>query len=162
MPPKLKPRAPDDPGYRVVPSKSEVERHKSKAEWLALQREEILEPDLPIIDSHHHLWLRPGFRYLLDEYLADVQTGHNIRASVFIDCGAFYRKAGPDLLAPVGEVKFANGIAAPAASGTYGKTLVCAGIVGTANISVGTEVAQVLDTQIAIAGGRFRGIRDLS
>ena len=122
-------------------------------------REEILEPDLPIIDPHHHLWLRPGNRYLLDEFLAEANSGHNIRASVFVDCGSFYRKNGPALMAPVGEVEFANGIAAMAASATYGGTQVCAGIVSSADISVGSEVAQVLDAQIAAGGGRYRGIR---
>ncbi len=123
------------------------------------QREEILEPDLPIIDPHHHLWVRPGNRYLLDDFLADAQSGHNIKASVFVECGSFYRKNAPALMAPVGEVEFANGVAAMAASGTYGNTLVCAGIVGTADLRVGADVAQVLDAQIAAGGGRFRGIR---
>ena len=140
-------------------SKTALEQHKRQAQWRSLQREEILEPDLPIIDPHHHLWERPGNRYLLDEYLADVHTGHNIRASVFVDCGAFYRKSGPVVMAPVGEVEFANGVAAMAASGAYGGTLVCAGIVSSADISTGAEVAQVLDAQIAAGGGRFRGIR---
>ena len=95
-----------------------MEQHDSRAEWRSLQREEILEPDLPIIDPHHHLWERPGNRYLIDDYLADVKTGHNIRASVFVECGAFYRKTGPALMAPVGEIEFANSIAATAAGGT--------------------------------------------
>jgi predicted TIM-barrel fold metal-dependent hydrolase len=134
-------------------------QHDSRAKWRSLHREEILEPDLPIIDPHHHLWERSGNRYLIDDFLADVQTGHNIRASVFVECGAFYRKTGPVLMAPVGQIEFANGVAAMAASGTYGNTLVCAGIVGTADIRVGAEVARVLDAQIAAGGGRFRGIR---
>ena len=130
-----------------------------RAQWLSLHSEEVLEPDLPIIDAHHHLWTRPGNRYLIDDYLAEARTGHNIEASVFVECGAFYRKSGPELMAPVGQVEFANGVAAMAASGAYGSTLVCAGIVGTADLRVGAEVAQVLDAQIAAAGDRFRGIR---
>jgi predicted TIM-barrel fold metal-dependent hydrolase len=133
--------------------------HDSKAKWRSRHREEILEPDLPIIDPHHHLWDRAGDRYLLDEVVADMRTGHNIAASVFVECGAFYRKTGPTLMAPVGQVEFANGIAAMAASGTYGASLVCAGIVGTADLRAGAEAAQVLDAQIAAGGGRFRGIR---
>jgi predicted TIM-barrel fold metal-dependent hydrolase len=62
-------------------------------------------------------------------------------------------------MAPVGQVEFANGIAAMAASGTYGDTLVCAGIVGTADLRAGAEAARPLDAQIAAGGGRFRGIR---
>jgi len=159
MPTKLLPRKVVDQNLRTPHANSGMEQDPGREKWRSLHREEILEPDLPIIDPHHHLRERPGNRYLVDEYLADVQTGHDIRASVFVDCGSFYRKAGPDLMAPLGEVEFANGVAAMAASGTYGRTLVCAGIVGTADISVGAEVAQVLDAQIAAAGGRFRGIR---
>ncbi|MBI3369822.1 MAG: hypothetical protein HY021_15630, partial [Burkholderiales bacterium] len=41
-------------------------------DWLARQvPEQILEPALPIVDPHHHLWDRTGNRYLLDELLAD-------------------------------------------------------------------------------------------
>ena len=155
----LLPRKADDQKLRTPLSQTAMEQHQSRAQWRSLHREEILEPDLPIIDPHHHLWERPGHRYLADEYLADVRTGHSIKASVFVDCGSFYRKTGPVPMAPVGEVEFANGVAAMAASGTYGSTLVCAGIVSSADISVGAEVAQVLDAQIAAGGGRFRGIR---
>jgi predicted TIM-barrel fold metal-dependent hydrolase len=122
-------------------------------------REEILQPGLPIVDAHQHLWERAGNRYLLDDYLAEARTGHDIRASVFIECGAFYRKGADELMAPLGQVEFANGIAAMAASGVYGDTLVCAGIVGTADLRIGADVARVLDAQMAAAGDRFRGIR---
>ena len=134
-------------------------QHNDRAKWRSLLREEILEPNLPIIDPHHHLWERPGNRYLLDDVLADMRTGHDIRGSVFVECGSFYRKTGPALMAPVGEVEFANGVAAMAASGNCGGTLVCAGILGTADLRVGAEVAPVLDALIAAGGGRFRGIR---
>ena len=159
MPTKLLPRKAEDKKFHNPPSSAGMEQHKSKAKWRSLLREEILEPDLPIIDPHHHLWERARNRYLLDECLADMRTGHNIRASVFVECGSFYRKTGPVLMAPVGEVEFANGVGAMAASGSYGSTLIGAGIVGTADISVGAEVAEVLDAQIAVGGGRFRGIR---
>jgi L-fuconolactonase len=136
-----------------------ISAHSFRPEWLALHREEVLEPDLAIIDAHHHLWVRPGNRYLVDDFRADAERGHNIRASVFVECGSFYRKAGPELMRPVGEVEFANGVGAMAASGTYGTTLICAGIVGGADLRAGAEVARVLDAQIAAAPERFRGIR---
>jgi L-fuconolactonase len=159
MPTKLLPRKTAAHKSDQTDLAAALEQQKSKAKWRSMQREDVLEPGLPIIDPHHHLWVRPGNRYLLDEVLADMQTGHNIRASVFVECGSYYRKAGPALMAPVGEVEFANGVAAMAASGAHGDTLICAGIVGTADISVGAGVAQVLDAQIAAGGGRFRGIR---
>jgi L-fuconolactonase len=132
-------------------------------EWLALTVEEALEPDLPICDPHHHLWdlqtARATKRYLLDEILADVGTGHNVVSTVFIECGAMFKSAGPEALRPVGETEFVNGIAAMSASGLYGKTRVAAGIIGTASLRLGDAVAAVLDAQIAAGGGRFRGIR---
>lgn len=159
MPSKLPPRTADDHQRHAASTVTGAHSAASRAQWRAQTREDILEPDLPIIDPHHHLWDRPGNRYLLDEFLADARSGHNIKASVFVDCGSFYRKHGPAEYATVGEVEFANGIAAMAASGSYGDTRVCAGIVSSADISVGAEVGRVLDALIAAAGGRFRGIR---
>ena len=133
-------------------------------EWLALTVEETLEPDLPICDPHHHLWEfreeRVAHRYLMDEFQADLQSGHNIVSTVFVECGAMYKTDGPQEYRSVGEVEFANGIAAMSASGLYGNTKVCAGIIGNADLCLGSDVSDVLDTLIVAAGGRFRGIRD--
>ncbi len=132
-------------------------------DWLELTSEEALEPDLPICDPHHHLWEfrddQPEPRYLLDDILADTNSGHNIVSTVFIECGAMYKADGPEALRPVGETEFVNGIAAMSASGRYGSTRVAAGIVGHANLLLGDNVAPVLEAQIASGGGRFRGIR---
>jgi predicted TIM-barrel fold metal-dependent hydrolase len=131
--------------------------------WLAQTIEEPLEPSLPICDPHHHLWDRQSTRvaprYLLDEIVADVEAGHNVVSTVFIECGAMYKTGGPEALRPVGETEFVNGVAAMSASGLYGKTRVAAGIVGTADLRLGDAVAAVLDAQIAAGGDRFRGIR---
>ncbi|MGZ5127011.1 MAG: amidohydrolase family protein [Burkholderiales bacterium] len=128
--------------------------------WHGLREEETLEPGLPIIDPHHHLWIRPGHRYLLDEFLEDASSGHNVRATVFVECGAMYKASGPQALRPVGETEFANGMAAMSASGLYGSTAVCAGIVGFADLTLGEAVQDVLEAHIAAGGGRFRGIRN--
>src|SRR5437660_11625078 len=75
--------------------------------WLAKQaREAILEPDLPIVDPHHHLWDHANHRYLLDELLADTGSGHNITATVYIDCRSMYRADGPAEIRPRGETQF--------------------------------------------------------
>jgi L-fuconolactonase len=135
-------------------------------DWLARRQEAILEPDLPIVDPHHHLVERPETgRYLLPELLADTASGHNIVATVYLEWLSMYRAHGPVEMRPVGEVEFANGVAAMAASGTYGKTRVCAGIVGYADLSLGGAVEPVLAAQIAAgggSGGRFKGIRYIS
>ena len=85
-------------------------------DWLARRTEAILEPDLPIVDPHHHLWERPDWRYLLDELLADTNTGHNIVATVFVQCRSMHRAGGPEEMRPVGETEFVNGVAAMSAA----------------------------------------------
>jgi L-fuconolactonase len=131
--------------------------------WLAQTVEAPLEPELPICDPHHHLWDqltgRTQPRYLIDEIVADVSSGHSIVSTVFIECGAMFKTDGPEALRPVGETEFVNGIAAMSASGLYGKTRIAAGIIGTAQLRLGDAVGDVLDAQIASGGGRFRGIR---
>ena len=128
--------------------------------WLATAPPEpILEPDLPIVDPHHHLWLRGGHRYLLDELLGDLNSGHNVVATVFEECHSMYREGGPPEMRPIGETEFVAGIAAMSASGNYGTTRVAAGIVGAADLTLGDRVEPVLLAQIRAGGGRFRGVR---
>jgi len=149
----------------------------------AITVEPIIEPNLPIVDAHHHLWfmresalmdfeshegiafrdlapvIRSHAHYLLDEYLAHLNTGHNIRASVFCDSHAMYRRNGAEAFKSVGEVEFANGIAAMAASGTFGDIAVCAGIVGGVDLREGDAVEEVLRAHVAAGGERYRGVR---
>lgn len=128
--------------------------------WLAKQSpEDIIEPDLPIVDPHHHLWDRADNRYMLDELLADTGSGHNVLATVFVECLAFYRQDGPDELKSVGETEVANGVAAMAASGAYGKTRACAAISSFANLQAGARAREILQAHIAAGNGRLRGIR---
>ena len=130
-----------------------------KPEWLSQLSEKIIEPELPIIDPHHHLWDMRGNRYLLDELIEDLGSGHNVVATVFLECAAMYRSEGPPQMRPIGETEFVNGIAAMAASGKYGKTKICAGIVGFADLTLGASVIEVLEAQINAGGGKFKGIR---
>jgi L-fuconolactonase len=140
--------------------------------WLAkAPPEAVIEPDLPIIDTHHHLWHRQGggtrgeswevpqYRYLIEEFLEDCNTGHNIIGSVFLQCHSMYRASGPELMKPVGETEFVAGIAAMSESGAYGKTKVACGIVGFADLTAGDWVTPVLEAHIRAGGGRFRGVR---
>ena len=130
------------------------------ADWLARhQPEAILEPDLPILDPHHHLWERADHRYLLPDLLADLGSGHNVVGTVFVECMAMYRAHGPSELRPVGETEFVNGVAAMSASGGYGPARICAGIVGFADLTLRDRVKPVLEAHVAAGGGRLRGIR---
>ncbi|MDP6705269.1 MAG: amidohydrolase family protein [Alphaproteobacteria bacterium] len=133
-------------------------------DWLDLTQEATLEPELPIVDPHHHLWEfrheRVAHRYLMDDIQADLNAGHNVVQTVFIECLAMYKAAGPEAMRVVGETEFVNGVAAMSASGLYGEARVAAGIVGSANLKLGAAVGDVLDAHIAVGGGRFRGIRN--
>ena len=132
---------------------------KDRDAWLAQVSEDALEPELPIVDPHHHLWDHPGSRYMLDEILRDTNSGHRVLATVFVECMSMYRADGPEPMRPVGETEFVNGIAAQSASGQYGETRVAAGIVGFADLTLGDAVVPVLEAHIAAAPARFRGIR---
>ena len=131
-----------------------------KPAWLALHREEALEPELPIIDPHHHLWDHPGNPYLLPQLEEDLGCGHRIVATVFVECRAMYRADGPIEMKSLGETEFVNGIAAMSASGAYGPTRACAGIVGNVDLRHGARAGAILEAHMAAAGGRFRGIRN--
>ena len=140
--------------------------------------EVIIEPDLPIIDPHHHLWdLRPLLSafpepahpfiaavsrtpyYTFQELKADAEAGHRVIGTVFMECGAFYRAKAPAGFGAVGEVEFVNGVAAQSASGLYGDLQACAAIIGHADLSHGDGAKPVLEALVAAGNGRFRGIR---
>ena len=136
--------------------------------WISKESpEQVLEPDLPIIDPHHHLWdLRQnnsmGFRqevYLCEEISLDIkESGHNIVQTVFAQCGAFYRADGPDEMRCIGETEFVNGVAAMSRSGLYGPTRLCTGIFSTADLRLGDKAEGVLEAHLQ-ASSNFRGIR---
>jgi predicted TIM-barrel fold metal-dependent hydrolase len=128
------------------------------AAWLALGAEAPPEPELPIVDPHHHHWDRPGSRYLLDELLEDTRS-HRIEQTVFVECRAMWRADGDDDLKPVGETEFVQGLAAQSASGGYGAMRANAGIVGHANLMLGDAVERVLEAHLAASPDRFRGVR---
>ncbi len=137
--------------------------HSTNHEWLELRREEALEPDLPICDPHHHLWdwrdVATQSKYELDEILEDLSGGHNIVSTVFIECGAKFKQDGPEAYRCVGETEYVNDIVKQAISAGHCATNIAAGIIGTVDLRIGDEAADVLDAQIEAGNGRFRGIR---
>jgi L-fuconolactonase len=131
-----------------------------RQDWLDKRHEEIIEPDLPIIDPHHHLWDRPGYRYLFPELLADVGSGHNIRATCYEQAREMYRADGPEELKSLGETQFVSGVSAMSASGKYGPTRCIAGIIGFVDLRLGERAKGILERHIAVSDGRLRGIRN--
>jgi len=133
-----------------------------RQEWLSQLKEDAIDPAMPIIDPHHHLWSRAGAHYMTDEVLSDMRSGHHIAQTVYIDCRSMYRQSGPEHLKPLGEVEFANGIAAISASGFWGDAKLCEGIVGHCDLRGGALALDLLERSIAVAGHRYKGIRQVA
>ena len=133
-------------------------------DWLALTPEAPIEPDIPLCDPHHHFWDSrlqsiPYQRYLLHELMADLDSGHNVRSTVFLEARSMYRASGPEEMRSVGEVEFVQGLAAASASGVYGDARAAASIIGAADLKMGDSVAPVLEALQAASPNRFKGIR---
>ena len=130
-------------------------------DWLALHQEEIIEPDLPIVDAHHHLWELPRVpRYLHEELAADLTSGHNVIATVYMECTESYRESGAEREKPLGETEFVARFALEAAKGRAGKHGVCKGIVGRADLMEGASIEEVLLMHRELGQGLWRGIRN--
>ena len=134
-----------------------------REDWLALVREEIVEPERPIVDPHHHFFLNSehGFDdYLLEHYWGDTGDGHKVEQTVFVECSAEYRTEGPEELKPVGQTEWVDGLAAETAKAPAGASRVSA-IVGFADLTLGARVREVLEAHVA-ASDLFRGIRQIA
>lgn len=140
------------------------DRHQA---WLAGRRETAIEPELPIIDAHHHLWTGYGKPvpwqpdYWVDEFARDLSAGHNVIASVFVECGYGYRKDGPAALKPAGEVETIDAFAREFEAKHGAGVKACAGIVGFADLRLGHAVEETLEAQLRASLRRFRGIRQI-
>lgn len=136
-----------------------------RKEWLKQAHEDAIEPDLPIIDAHHHIWSEPPTEmwqpYHTADLIADIAaSGHNIIGTVYTDSHSNFRKTGPEHLRVVGEVEFA-GHTGDEHAGKQGGFGVCSVVVSHADLTLGAAVGEVLDAQIA-ASARYRGIRHMT
>jgi L-fuconolactonase len=130
-----------------------------RPDWLARHQEAIIDGALPVVDAHHHIWDPPGARYLLDELLSDVKSGHKVDATVFMECHSMYRTSGPEDMQVVGETEYMANLAERSEKDKSTSTRVCAAIVGTVDLELGDRVEPVLEAHLAAGRGRFRGIR---
>ena len=135
---------------------STQQRQQRWDDWLALSQEAALDPEIPIVDPHHHLWDRGGHTYLPAQFAQDA-AGHRLLASVYVECLSHYYDAGPVPLRPAGETAYVAGWAR--ANAQAGGAAVAAGILACADLSLGNAVDGVLDAHTAAADGRLRGVR---
>jgi L-fuconolactonase len=130
-----------------------------REDWLKLTTESAIDPDLPICDPHHHLWYESDSNYTLEDFRRDSKGGHHIKQTVFIESHKMFKKdASPDMQ-PVGETEFIQNISAGKQPGAAQPDGICAGIVGFADLTLGSQVAPVLEAHLAAGQSRFRGIR---
>jgi L-fuconolactonase len=128
--------------------------------WLAQVDEAPIETEIPIIDPHHHLMHRPpDVKYILEDIVADT-AGNNVRQTVFIQASGMQNPNETSPFRFVNETKWVEAIAVQSASGYWGPTRVATGIVGHAPLSLGDDVAPILEAHLAASPSRFRGIRD--
>jgi predicted TIM-barrel fold metal-dependent hydrolase len=127
--------------------------------WLSRWVEPVIDPALPIIDPHHHLWHRPAERYLAEDLLRDLRDGHNIRATVFVQCRSMYYTDGLAELRPVGETAWVEAVAGAA---DPAGPRIAAGIVCMADLMLGDAVRPVLEAHLAASPTRLRGVRNMS
>ncbi len=132
-----------------------------RPDWLARRDEPVIDPALRIVDAHHHLWERAGWRYMADDLLDDLATGHDVVATVFVQARTRYRPDGPLALRPVGETAFAAQVETEAKA-RPGSPRLCAAIIGHADLTLGAAVRPVLEAHVAAGNGRFRGVRHLT
>ena len=147
----------------VQTSRTEFGRiHPPDERWLARALPEpAVEAELPIVDTHVHFWhSSDDHRYFVEDYARDIaDSGHDVAASVYVECGSMYRAAGPAEFRCVGETEFAVGMSAVGASGRYTTSRVADRIVSFADLALGDRLGDVLDAHLAAANGRLAGIR---
>lgn len=137
-----------------------MKEHPPTARSESAKASAAIDPGLPIVDPHHHLWHPHAHRYLADSLQEDIlESGHNVLATVYVECSVMHRKDGPRPLRPAGEAQFVAGMAAMSDSGAFGPTRVCAGFVGAADLTLGDAVEEVFDALATASAGTFRGIR---
>jgi L-fuconolactonase len=129
------------------------------AQWRAQVVEEIVEPEIEIIDPHHHLWPKSlgifGV-YDLVELQEDTGGGHRVVGTVFVECSAAYDNEAPEHLRSVGETRYVADRAEASAHNGGAEILA---IVSATDLRFGTLLDEALDAHTSAGRGRFRGIR---
>jgi L-fuconolactonase len=125
--------------------------------------EEVIEPELPIVDPHHHTYdnVNGVYKYALDDLHNDLNSGHRIVGSVYVEgYSAGWYNDGPEHLRPVGEIKRIVDATREPWLLKHGTCKLAAGIVGFIDLTLEVEeVDQVLHAYDEASGGRVRGVR---
>ena len=132
----------------------------ARDKWLSLRKEEIIWPELPIVDPHHHLWKRQNNSYQMTELISDICSGHNVKKTVYVECGAFYRDSGPNYLRSLGEVEYVQSIInTQEDDDVAGSRRFCiSGIVSKIDLRL-PNLNAIVREHVAKSGGNLKGVR---
>ncbi|MFC1863307.1 amidohydrolase family protein [Thermodesulfobacteriota bacterium] len=131
-----------------------------REDWLSLTKEDIIDPYLIICDPHHHLWYDESIKYSVDDFLKDIGGGHRVIKTVFVESRLMLKENTTLEMQPVGETEFVQNVVTQRPNRNE-KIDVAAGIVGFADLTLGSAVENVLKAHISAGKGRFRGIRHI-
>jgi predicted TIM-barrel fold metal-dependent hydrolase len=133
-----------------------------RADWLSLSDEEPVDPEVALIDAHHHLWDKPDGRYMREEMAADIAGGHNVVATVFVEARPNHETTGDPALCSLKETRMAAAVAVACERRTPSGPRVAAAIVGYVDLLLGNRAGEILDLHIDAGQGHFRGVRNAS
>ncbi|MEC3912407.1 amidohydrolase family protein [Sphingobium sp. CR2-8] len=145
---------------RFAPASAALAMNKDAPE------ERAIEPDLAIVDPHHHMRdyrdLTPGQeRYLAADFLSDIlRSGHRIIQTLFVECGIMYRPDGPVERRSLGETDYIARLGDDVAARRPPTCAIAAGIVGKVDLRVGARADDLLRAHMEAGGGRLKGIRN--
>src|SRR5690606_20606768 len=100
-----------------------------------------------------------GGPYLLREFAADLNSGHKVVSTVYVECGQLFRQSGVEHLRSIGEAEFAAVTARLAQAGSFGIARICEGFVGSAELERGEAIDELLEALMEASDGGLRGIR---
>lgn len=148
--------------YKGAMPKSTAETLK----WHASRNREIaIEPDMPIIDPHLHIFgsNKDTHFYRLEDYTQDLAGGHRVLKTVYIEAyRSGWRTSGPDHLRSVGEVEMIVAQTEQALVAPFGNCEFAAGIVANVDFTKGAWVSETLEAHTIAAKGRLRGVRQVA
>ncbi|HSV83778.1 MAG TPA: amidohydrolase family protein [Ramlibacter sp.] len=132
-------------------------------EWHArAPAEPVLEPGLPIVDAHHHLYgsAEDAHFYRVEDMAQDVASGHRVIGTAYVEAyQSAWRLDGPPGLRSLGEVEMIAALAARSLPTPHGPCQLAAAVVSNVDLTLADDAAPVLQAHLEAGQGRLRGVR---
>ncbi|VTU45372.1 putative metal-dependent hydrolase of the TIM-barrel fold protein (plasmid) [Variovorax sp. SRS16] len=149
----------ENPGFRGNRPRSVLELRDWHRRSLS---EPALDPELPIVDAHHHLYgvVTDGQHYRVEDLAQDLASGHRVIGTVYVEAfGSGWYPGGPPSRRSIGEVEMIVRESANPVRCEHGACQLAAAIVSNVDLTLGDEVAALLEAHVLAGQGRMRGVR---